>query len=327
MLNDIPMRLICAALGIAATALLGCNGIIGDARGPLDVDGTGVGIAVGNGADGGAGAGSSDDSDGGAARDGEADGGSDAGMDAGMPPPKKPGAISISQLLWNNGMTEVASGGVTAYFDVPPSPVCNSHMEGPCEVASCTSSTTVTSDSAGTITISGESNGSIALAYGGSPGPAWGPYGWETPGTGLPPLWNDGQPLTISTTGDQVPAFSVTIPAPGGANLMAPACASNNCGTIPMTQDLTVAWSGNPSVVVNLSSRIADASIAIVCVFTSSPGVVPASALRYLGATSLGYQNSLFFSSMSSTTLDVGEYGVFVGVYDQESYGTFTTGN
>jgi hypothetical protein len=233
--------------------------------------------------------------------------GSDGGTDGGMalPPPTKFGGISISQGATPPTNYQCLSSLVGQFGATPANPSCTSSKVGSCFVSVCSgSSPPIDSESAGTISVAGTQPGLTLTYNGGGAPPTLGPYAWETVGAGAcNQLWGGGGTLTMSSTGDTVPAFSGTLPAPGDLGVSASL-------TISRSSDYTFSWSSNSAATVDFESVNGSSFVDVNCEFATSPATVPAAALAALKTMGEGYSGMLFFYSVSATTVRVGDYAI-----------------
>jgi len=104
--------------------------------------------------------------------------------------------------------------------------------------------------------------------------------------SGAGPLWTSGgEPVTVSATGDEVPAFSISAPAPGYIDVAAPSFPETNDVTVATTTDLAFAWTGgNRTSQVHVMLHDGNSIAQIDCKFPvdAGKGIVPAVLLEQL---------------------------------------------
>ncbi|MGC4119033.1 MAG: hypothetical protein QM765_31595 [Myxococcales bacterium] len=168
-----------------------------------------------------------------------------------------------------------------------PLPGCESKAVAGCEVMDCAASAfdhLPPSLSAGTLTVSGLIPGAINLS------PA--ADGYQE--SGVMRVWEPGAVLSVSATGEVVPAFGGrTITAPADIVVTEPLWRAGSFGSISRSAPLTVAWAGQAPVGVSLTSMTSERILTLRCRLTESPGTVPAEALSNLWAPDAGGVNAL----------------------------------
>ena len=156
---------------------------------------------------------------------------------------------------------------------------------GPCEVASCTTTTPTGATSAGTITMTGGLQ-PVTLA----------PSADKTYAQlmTMTKLFDGGETITFAATGADVPAFTTTLTMPGKATITAPAEPPANSPylLVPRSQDFAVSWSGGGGsglLQVALDSSSADERLFCRFSVSARAGTIPAAALAKLPAGMGGF--------------------------------------
>ena len=211
---------------------------------------------------------------------------------------------------------------VANFFQIPGGSVCSSTTSGPCVLSDCTASGVDAgapdglSDPAGTITFKG---GALPAGYGTTYADQ-GIYVYkETPVTGAP--WNLGDPITVTATGEWVPRFTATVPAPAlTASVAAPALvadAGSDAGapSVDRTQPYLVSWTGASGGKIDFvlnSGGTTLHTVSATCTFDAAAGsgTVPAGVMAKMVA---GPGDSLLYLA-SDTTVVSGQYTVAVSV-------------
>ena len=211
---------------------------------------------------------------------------------------------------------------VASFFQIPGGRVCSTTTSGPCVLTDCTASgvdagaSDGLSDPAGSIAITG---GSIPAGYG-TTYQDDGTYVYkETPVTGAP--WNVGDLITFTTSGEWVPAFTATVPAPAlGATVATLAGealdAGADAGAAPVdrAQPYAVSWTGAAGGKVDfvVSSGDTTHAVSATCTFDAAAGAgaVPAGVMAKMVP---GPGETLLYPA-SDTTVTSGQYTVSVSV-------------
>lgn len=266
---------------------------------------------------------------------GEDDFDADAADDA-MPPPPPPtkvGQIYVGETITIVGSQEYDSSYATAMFYERPvgsgNTSCTTSAFGACTVYDCPLGGAVADAGAlryagaGTVRITG---GFVDYTL------ATGPGAYVTQST-QSLLYDQGTVLSVSATGDEVPAFSnktLTVPTTSftvtSPNLSAPLAVSRS-------QNLALAWSGasGRDVQVSVSTIQQNVrSVSISCTFPGSAGsaTVPAGAMaKLLKANGGSITGALSVSSPVQTTFTAGSWAITFGLTPGASSSTFTTTN
>ncbi|MFO0548897.1 MAG: hypothetical protein U0271_10945 [Polyangiaceae bacterium] len=182
---------------------------------------------------------------------------------------------------------------------------CTTVEEGPCTFVSCFAPAglpVVPPFGAGTIEFSGGAQ-TVALTPNAQ--------NLYSGGNDTQHYFVDGDVVTISATGDAVPAFSSTLTAPDVVNLT-----SDQLGAaIDSTSDLLVTWAAGPtegSLTIMFGAYTSDAtggtSHNLTCVYdiTAGSATVPAAALQLLPLGNVTFA----IESIASELLMVGEWAV-----------------
>lgn len=237
--------------------------------------------------------------------------------------------VSSTRYTVSNTMVEQGYASGTMYR-IPPSSSgaasCSTTTQGACEVQTCETSTTPTTDGglaitytdSGTITISGVqvNNGSMTL----SPGA----YGYTTV-SGAVALFNGGANVRWVAPGNANggPAFDVSLVAPTSANITAPTFVQGKVSA-SASQNLTIAWSGSTTsaVTAQLTAGTAGRSVVARCTFTSgNSGTVPAAAVSAIAAA--GGTPSIIVMMENRTTKMVSGWNL---QFSLQTYGLISTG-
>jgi hypothetical protein len=310
-------------LGVALLLTVGCGDTTAGLH-SLD-DNSGGGRASGGGGSGGYGGGPIDTApelifdagsaggSGGAGGGGVTDPGAPA--DAGNPgPATKQGVVTVWSTRTSGGS---AYGTANAWFGQGEDAVgCDAPVAiGPCIAHSCPlTAAEVDSDNAGTLTVTGTAN-EVTMGY--APGGV-NQYFWEQTGQ----LFNGGETLTASSSGNTVPAFSgLMVTAPAEVSLPAPVC-YGTCGTLDISTDYSLTWTGGGSVWLRAQALHLTARKLLDCYLPSSPAVVPAQALTQLGA---GYGADLQIYSYASSSKVMGDYAITFRAANLITAGTMQT--
>jgi hypothetical protein len=242
--------------------------------------------------------------------DGDPDGGNGGGGGGGgsSATETKAATFTISSTRYTVSNTPIEQGYASGtMYRIPPGSSgggsCNTTTKGPCEVQTCDSGTTPTTDggvaitytNSGTIAISGVdvNDGTMTL----SPGA----YGYTTV-SGAVALFTGGATVRWLAPGNASggPAFDVSLPAPTAVQVTAPTFVQGKVSA-SASQDLTVSWSGSATVMTQLSAGAAGHSVVARCTFASgSSGVVPAAAVSAVAAA--GGTPSIMVMMESRTT-------------------------
>lgn len=215
-------------------------------------------------------------------------GGGEASLD--HPKVTRQGLIAISQEAAAGGTSTTYAAYATARFyefageHAPIDPECHETQLGSCAVTDCALGTSWTAAGtrparAGTLTIHG---GLLAEPLTLTPKSA----SYTVPVVSRR-LFLPNDTLTVSGSGDEVPAFSGSVPAPDDLTLITPKAEVHEGTRIPRAGDLAVTWTGGGrgKVQVSLGSWRDDGrSVSVACVFPaeSGRGEVPGAALARL---------------------------------------------
>ena len=259
--------------------------------------GTGGTGGAGNGGTGGAGNGSTTGTGNGSGTGGTGNG-STTGTGGGTEP-LQGGSIIVEQATF--GAMTVYS--VTAGFFAPHTGIsCTRMVEGACQLDTCTASNPGTEPQAGTITVTSPDATATIMP---------GANSLYAPVNGMTAFWNNaGETITAQAAGGDIPAFMLSVPAPGKVTLTAPTFQSPTTPLLVDTaQDLMVTWTGtSPGKVSVTLDAAATATVSVACFFDASAGqgAVPSSLLGQLQKGKGG-----FTAYMSSTALaNPGAYAV-----------------
>ncbi len=211
------------------------------------------------------------------ATDGNGGGGAD-----GAPPAHNGGAgVSVYKGSSTSGPVVGTSG--YASFDSAGYECTTSNRIGTCYLESCTSSTTITYASAGTLTITGGAQ-TITLTP-----DATNKY---APFSAMTDLVQPGQMLTLTAAGATVPAYTATLAMPAPLTITSP---SKTSTPLPVSRgaDFTLAWSGGTAGNVSVSASSSSTGEPFVfCEFAASAGTgsIPGPLLAMLpaGAGAIG---------------------------------------
>lgn len=236
--------------------------------------------------------------------------------------------ISSSRYTVSNTMVEQGYASGTMYR-IPPGSSgggsCSNSTIGACDVQTCNSGTTPTTDGgltityadSGPITISGVqvNNGSMTL----SPGA----YGYTTV-SGAVALFNGGSMVRWVAPGNANggPAFDVSLVAPTSVQVTAPAFVQGKVSA-STTQDLAVTWSGSTtsSVTTQLTAGTTGHTVVARCTFTGSSGTVPAAAVSAVAAA--GGSASIMVMAENRSTKTLSGWNL---VFSLQTYGLISTG-
>jgi hypothetical protein len=122
-------------------------------------------------------------------------------------------------------------------------------------------------------------------------------------------VWDGGEALALTATGDEVGAFSTTLVAPAVSIPIAPTCVGGSCGTASRASDLAVSWSGgahSAQLVIMVSRRASDVRY-IQCQITTSPAVVPAAVMGLIKPVDAGYATEMTLVSANSVEILTGD--------------------
>jgi len=212
-----------------------------------------------------------------AARD-DGGGGGDGG-DGGNGPDAAPGLGQGFVLLRSASTGHLLQAGFTR----TGSPgFCSYQTDGPCQIEICAAGTANPRPVAGDISITG---GALALTSSAASG------GRYADVTGTQDLWTGGETLRFQAPGADVPAFDVSVSAPGNVTPTAP---NPNLASIDLTrgQPLALSWNGGATAgaatthVVVLQAT----PLTVKCSFPAADGQgsIPASAIMRFPANSDG---------------------------------------
>jgi hypothetical protein len=270
---------------------------------------------------------------GGSSSDGDPDGGNGSGGGGGGggggSTETKAATFTISSTRYTVSNTVVEQGFASGtMYRIPPSTSgggsCSTTTKGACELQTCDSSTTPTTDGglaitytdSGTVTISGVdvNNGSMTLTPGA--------YGYTTV-SGAVALFNGGTNVRWVAPGNANggPAFDVSLVAPNSVQVTAPAFVQGKVSA-STSQDLTVSWSGSATVMTQLTGGAAGHSVVARCTFSSgSSGVIPAAAVAAVAAA--GGTPSIMVMMESRTTKMLDGWNL---AFSLQTYGLISTG-
>jgi hypothetical protein len=262
--------------------------------------------------------------------DGDPDGGNGGGGGGGSnSTATKAANFTISSTRYTVSNTTVEQGYASGtMYRIPPGTSgggsCSTTTKGPCEVQTCDSSTTPTTDgglaieytNSGTVTISGVqvNNGTMTLTPGA--------YGYTTVSGGVA-LFNGGSNVRWVAPGNANggPAFDVSLVAPTSVQVTAPAFVQGKVSA-SASQDLTVTWSGSATVMTQLTAGVAGHSVVARCTFANgSSGVIPAAAVSAVAAA--GGTPSIMVMMESKTTKTPDGWNL---VFALQTYGVVASG-
>ena len=156
---------------------------------------------------------------------------------------------------------------------------CSYQTDGPCQIETCLQGTESPRPGAGDVTITGTSPGLAAPAL--SSGYA------DVSGT--QDLWTGGEAVRIRAPGAMVPAFDVTLTAPGSATPVTPAAGAV---TVTRGQPMTLTWSGGAAAGAGTTyvAVLQTPTVVLKCSFAAAAGTgtVPGSAIMQLPAGGSG---------------------------------------
>ncbi len=230
-------------------------------------------------------------------------------------------------LRYGNAKLSVAA----SFFQIPGGDVCSTTTSGPCVLTDCTAAgvdagaSDGRSDPAGTITISG---GVLPAGYG-TKYEDKGTYAYtETPVTGAP--WNIGDLITFKASGEWVPAFTASVPAPAFSATVptlsteagAEAGADAGAPSIDRTQPYAVSWTGASGGKVDLLVNSGGStlhSVSATCSFDAAAGTgtIPAAVMAKMVA---GAGQALLYPA-SDTVVVSGQYTVAISVQSAAANG------
>ena len=209
---------------------------------------------------------------------------------------------------------------------------CTTKTVGACSVATCDFSNAGGGGAAGAGGAPAAKNAGDITIKGGvedvtlSPDASTGLYAAQI-GNGKA-YFKDGDTLSFSAVGAEIPAFSGTVDAPGAITLSAPMFpAPGTMYSLDTTADLDFTWTGGTGakVLVNFTSASATKDVIISCTFdgASGTGKVPSSGgLDQLDkdATSISYS----VSESAAVTVQAGDYSVALNAGAPVTTGTAT---
>jgi hypothetical protein len=179
-------------------------------------------------------------------------------------------------------------------------PSCTVTTNGACELITCTPSSVITDVSAGTLTLTGGTLGTVAVKTNAKDGYE---YSYEASGA----LFAAGDKLTVAGSGTKkVAAFTAqTVVSPAAITLTAPTANAKGTFIIPTTADLTVTWTGGAkgdTVFVQGESETSTDLTYFTCGWkaTAHTGSVPAAIL----APMAGLPSAGFYSGVQSAVVD-----------------------
>lgn len=210
---------------------------------------------------------------------------------------------------------------VALFYAVPTTgAACSRTTSGPCAISDCTLpeggdagtiSPDMVSDPAGNLTFSG---GALPAGYGviyARNGRY--PYD-ETPVTGAP--WTVGDPITLTNTGEWVPRFTTTLPAPTlEVKLTAPVLSETAPLGVDRTQPLAFTWTGATGgkvVIMVQTSGAGRRNVSAKCTFDAAPGEasIPAAVM----ATMVAGPGSATLYPASDALVTAGDYTIDVSI-------------
>jgi hypothetical protein len=219
------------------------------------------------------------------------------------------GSVAFQQCVGSSYCGASGAFYFSADFNYLVSP-CTTTTSGACSLVTCPMMSFASSDSAGTLTISG---GSIPAGTTLTASLVDGSYGDSVVGT----WFSAGDSLSVSATGAMVPAFGPdSITAPPLIALTAPQLADGDAGisTIPTSTDLTLAWSGGQSGATMTLFAGAEVSFSFIdCSWDASldTGTVPQSLLAQLASLSQNAgQGFVQYGQQSNVTFVAGPYTI-----------------
>ncbi len=254
-----------------------------------------------------------------------------SGEDA-APSPPTPTGIGTLVFINSAGTYPAAIGnlstlsGFLGEFDLGmPAMGCPTQHAGACVYLTCAKDLpySTQSISAGTLTLGGgEIDGGTALPGMGDVY-AWGSYS-NSPDLGG--FFNPGDTLTLSGSGDVVPAFMAPpVQVPQSGTLVAPQPGSEGYYPVPTSQDLAVQWSGGESgaqfVLQGGNGGLAPTSFLCAWDATLGQGVVPQSMLAPFKGEGIGINGELLWYQKRSATFRAGGFEVQESVLQYESGG------
>jgi hypothetical protein len=214
--------------------------------------------------------------------------------------PRKTGAIEIDDSFVGRGPRQWLDGSVAATFrrvaKGPPGG-CSKTSYGACYQSRCTGSMETKTASAGTIFIEG-----LTL-----------PVTLEDAGDEAyeaffehKRLFSGGESVTIVSSGDEVPAFRASMPAPPQPTLVRPSISDSDAiVNASKSTDLELAWTGGGAGLVRVSFQ--SSAGVFDCDFDARDGlaVVPRDALSRMGRTAL-----MSVTALGTTFVAAGDWGI-----------------
>jgi hypothetical protein len=145
-------------------------------------------------------------------------------------------------------------------------------------------------------------------------------------------LWSeDGEALTVSALGNDVPAFSAkTVIAPDRALLTSPTCTNDGvgnfaCGQMQQGSQVTLQWSGgtNSKVLLTLVDPNQSTAPWLACEFfgDAHSGTIAPSLLAALPAG----DHQLSYGAINTSSFDAGAYAVKISAEYEELLGGTVT--
>jgi hypothetical protein len=218
------------------------------------------------------------------------------------------GAFAVNEDTLTGSASDVYSSG--AFFDYeandPCSPFPTTLPKG-CTYNACYSGPKVVKYlSAGTVTVSGGTP-TMTMTPGSNGTYSFAQQTGELAGTGM---------LTLSATGGDVPAFTVSFPQITYASLTAP----SQSQTLPRSQDMTVTWTGGTAG-TSVYFRLLNNQQEIQCVFDAAAGTatVPSAILQKMPSAEAGYTFTAFTqASVTAGTVPVGVWSYHADIMAED---------
>ena len=222
--------------------------------------------------------------------------------------PSNDGIIALHAYSFHTANSETTSGGnVWISFETQHTTCRSLAMSGGCDVIECPGDPTIYGPHrAGTVTVTGAA---VLISMTPSTEGLYGGFDASQE------MFAGGTTLSVTATGDEVPAFTASLQAPGKAMITSPARPPNDTLTIDRRSGLPVSWTGGSGAMGVTVVGDGDLSRSVLCSFDASAGngTVPAELLTMLPAG----QGSVGFVTQSETRVSDGDWDIsFRGSYN-----------